>query len=149
MLAVLAAVVTWSWVMLRAGRRRTSWNIAWIACVIALAFFMGDIYQRAGNTLISREFAEKVARAVPANARLGTLDDHAALLFHLGRAVEYLQVADANHFLENPNHYLIVRKESDLEQIDERLRRNIVLQYPYRHRRPAYLLKGRPTACTN
>ena len=149
MLAVLVAIVTWSWVMLRGGRRRVSWKIAWISCIIALAFFMGDIYQRAGNTLISRAFAEKVARAVPANARLGTLDEHAALLFHLGRPVEYVDVADANHFLENANHYLIVRKESDLERIDEKFRRNIVLEYPYRHRRPAYLLKGRPMAGTN
>ena len=85
-----------SWVMLRAGRRRTAWKIAWIGCIIALAFFMGDIYQRAGNTLISRKFAEKVAQAVPDNARLGTLDEHAALLFHLGRHVEYVEIADAN-----------------------------------------------------
>jgi hypothetical protein len=56
--------------------------------------------------------------------------------------VEYLQVADANHFLENPNHYLIVRKKSDLQQIDEKLRRNIVLQLSYRHRHTAYLLHG-------
>jgi hypothetical protein len=96
MLAVLVAIVTWSWVMLRAGRRRTAWKIAWISCIIALAFFMGDIYQRAGNILISRKFAEKVAPAVPDNARLGTLDEHAALLFHLGRPVEYVEIADAN-----------------------------------------------------
>lgn len=108
----------------------------------SLAFFMGDIYQRAGNTLFSRTFAERVARAVPDNAQIGTLDDHAALLFHLGRPVEYLKVADANHFLEKPNHYLIVDKESDLEQIDEKLRRAIVLKYPYRHRHTAYLLHG-------
>jgi hypothetical protein len=143
MLAVLVAIMTWSWVMLRAGRRRTSWKAAWIGCVIALAFFVGDIYQRAGNTLLSRAFAEKVAQAVPDNARIGTRDDHAALLFHLGRPVEYLQVAKANQFLENANHYLIVHKESDLEQIDEKLRRAIILEYPYRHRRPAYLLQGR------
>jgi 4-amino-4-deoxy-L-arabinose transferase-like glycosyltransferase len=140
MFAILTGIVTWSWVMLRAGRRRASWKTAWIGCIIALAFFMGDIYQRAGNTLLSREFAERVARAVPDNAQIGTLDDHAALLFHLGRHVEYIQAANASHFLENPNHYLIVDKESDLEQIDEKLRQAIVLKYPYRHRHPAYLL---------
>ena len=60
MFAVLVAIVTWSWVMLRAGLRRTSWKIAWISCIIALAFFLGDIYQRVGNTYLSRKFAEKV-----------------------------------------------------------------------------------------
>jgi len=143
MFAILGGIVTWSWVMLRAGRRRTSWKIAWISCIIALAFFMGDIYQRAGNTLISRTFAEKVAQAVPDNARLGTLDDHAALLFHLGRPVEYVQIAKANQFLENPHHYLIVDKESKLQQIDEKFRRIIFSYNPYRHRRTAYLLQGR------
>ena len=143
MFAILGGIVTWSWVMLRAGRRRTSWKIAWISCIIALAFFMGDIYQRVGNTLISRTFAEKVAQAVPDNARLGTLDDHAALLFHLGRPVEYVQIAKANQFLENPHHYLIVDKESKLQQIDEKFRRIIFAYNPYRHRRTAYLLQGR------
>ena len=143
MLAILVGIVTWSWVMLRAGRRRTSWRVAWISCIIALTFFVGDIYQRAGNTVLSRQFAEKVAHVVPDNARLDTLDDHAALLFHLGRPVEYLQVADANHFLENPNHYLIVHKENLLQKIDEKHRRIIISGYPYRHRHPAYLLQGR------
>jgi len=143
MFVILGGIVTGSWVMLRAGRRRTSWKMAWISCIIALAFFMGDIYQCAGNTLISRAFAEKVAQAVPDNGRIGTLDKHAALLFHLGRPVEYLEIADANKFLENLNHYLIVDKESKLEQIDEKFRRTIVLEYPYRHRRTAYLLQGR------
>jgi hypothetical protein len=143
MFVILGGIVTWSMVMLRAGRRRTSWKTAWISCIIALAFFVGDIYQRAGNTLISRTFAEKVAQAVPDNGRIGTLDDHAALLFHLGRPAEYLQIANANKFLENANHYLIVHKQSDLEQIDEKLRRTIVLEYPYRHRRTAYLLQGK------
>jgi len=104
---------------------------------------MGDIYQRAGNTLISRTFAEKVAQAVPDNAWLGTLDDHAALLFHLGRPVEYVDIADANKFLENADHYLIVDKKSKLEQFDVNLRRIIISGYPYRHRHPAYLLQGR------
>ena len=103
---------------------------------------MGDIYQRAGNTLISRTFAEKVVQAVPDNARLGTLDEHAALLFHLGRHVEYVEIADANKFLENANHYLIVHKQSDLEQIDEKFRRVIFSYNPYRQRRTAYLLQG-------
>ena len=67
MLAILVGIVTGSWVMLRAGRRRTAWKTAWISCIIALTFFVGDIYQRAGNTLLSREFAEKVAQAVPDN----------------------------------------------------------------------------------
>jgi len=142
MLAVLVATVTWSWVVLRAGRRRASWKIAWISCIIALAFFVGDIYQRAGNTLLSRAFAEKVAQAVPANARIGTLDDHPALLFHLGRPVEKIELADANHFLENANHYLIVPEESYLQQIDVNLRRIIVSGYPYRNRQSAYLLQG-------
>ena len=78
-----------------------------------------------------------------ANARLGTLDNDAALLFHLGRPVVYLQVANANNFLENANHYLIVHRQSDLEQIDEKLRRIIVYGYPYRNRQSAYLLQGR------
>ena len=78
-----------------------------------------------------------------ANGRIGTLDKHAALLFHLGRPVVYLQVANANNFLENANHYLIFHRQSDLEQIDEKFRRTIVLEYPYRHRRTAYLLQGR------
>ena len=142
MFVVLGSIVTGSWIMLRAGRRRTSWRVAWISCIIALAFFMGDIYQRAGNTLISRKFAEKVAQAVPDNGRLGTLDDHAALLFHLGRPAEYVDIADANNFLENPNHYLIVDKESKLEQIDEKRRRIILSEHRYRHRRTAYLLQG-------
>ena len=143
MFVVLSSIVTWSWIMLRTGRRRISWKIAWISCIIVLAFFMGDIYQRAGNTLISRKFAEKVAQAVPDNGRLGTLDDHAALLFHLGRRVEYVEIADANKFLENPNHYLIVHKESDLQKIDERHRRLIISGYPYRYRHLAYLLQGK------
>lgn len=144
MFAVLVAIVTWSWVMLRAGRRRASWKTAWISCIIALAFFVGDIYQRAGNTYLSRKFAEKVAHTVPDNTRLGTLDDHHALLFHLGRPVEYIEIANANKFLENPNHYLIVERESKLEQIDEKRRRIIVSGYPYRNRQSAYLLQGRP-----
>ena len=78
-----------------------------------------------------------------ANARLGTLDKDAALLFHLGRPVVYLQVANANNFLENANHYLIFHRQSDLEQIDEKLRRIIVYGYPYRNRQSAYLLQGR------
>jgi 4-amino-4-deoxy-L-arabinose transferase-like glycosyltransferase len=143
MLAILFAIVTLSWLMLRAGRQKTSWKTAWISCIIALSFFMGDIYPRAGNTLSARKFAEKVAHAVPDNARLGTLDDHAALLFHLGRPVEYIEVANANIFLENPRHYLIVHKESDLQQIDEKLKRNIVFESPYRRKRTAYLLQGR------
>ena len=143
MLAILVGIVTWSWMMLRAGRRRTSWTTAWISCIIALAFFVGDIYQRAGDTLSSRKFAERVAHAVPDDARLGTLDEHAALLFHLGRPVEYFEPADAKNFLENSNHYLIVHKNSNLEQIDEKLRRIILTEYPYRHRRTAYLLQGR------
>ena len=143
MLAILVGIVTWSWVMLRTGRRRTAWKTAWISCIIALAFFTGDIYARAGNTLLSRKFAEKVAQTVPDNARLGTLDDHAALLFHLGRPVEYIEIENANKFLENNNHYLIVDKESNLEQIDEKLRRIIVSGYPYRNRQSAYLLQGR------
>ncbi len=143
MLAILVAIVAWSWVMLRAGRRRTAWKTAWISCIIALAFFLGDIYQRAGNTLLSREFAEKVAQTVPDNVTIGTLDDHAALLFHLGRPVEYVEIANANDFLKNPNHYLIVERESKLEQIDEKLRRIIVSGYPYRNRQSAYLLQGR------
>jgi len=142
MLAILTGVVAWSWVLLRAGRRRTSWKIAWISCVIALAFFMGDIYQRAGNALTSRTFAEKVAQIVPANARLGTLDDHAGLLFHLGRPVEYVEEANANNFLENSNCYLIVDKESKLQPIIEKSRRIIFSYNPYRHRRTAYLLQG-------
>lgn len=144
MLAILVGIVTGSWVMLRAGRRRIAWKTAWISCIIALAFITGDIYARAGNTYLSREFAEKVAQAVPENARIGTLDDHEALLFHLGRPVEYIEVANANNFLENPNHYLIVERESKLEQIDEKLRRIIVSGYPYRNRQSAYLLQGRP-----
>ena len=128
--------------MLRAGRRRTAWKTAWISCIIALAFFMGNIYARAGNTKISRKFAEKVAQAVPDNARLGTLDDHAALLFHLGRPVEYVEIADANKFLDNLNNYLIVDKESKLEQIDVNLRRIIIAGISYRHRYTAYLLQG-------
>ena len=143
MFAILVGLVTWSWMMLRDGRRRTSWKIAWISCIIALAFFIGDIYQRAGNTLLSRKFAEKVAQTVPDNARLGSLDDHGALLFHLGRPVEHLEVTNANKFLENANHYLIVHKESYLQQIDEKLRRIIVSGYPYRNLDSAYLLQGR------
>jgi len=142
MLAILVGIVTGSWVMLRAGRRRIAWKTAWISCIIALAFITGDIYARAGNTYLSREFAEKVAQAVPENARIGTLDDHEALLFHLGRPVEYIEVANANNFLENPNHYLIVHKEPFLQQIDEKLRRIIVSGYPYRNRQSAYLLQG-------
>jgi 4-amino-4-deoxy-L-arabinose transferase-like glycosyltransferase len=143
MFAILSGIVIWSWVMLRAGRRRTSWKIAWISCIIALTFFVGDIYQRAGNTLLSRKFAEKIAQTVPDNTRLGTLDDHPALLFHLGRPVEYVEVANASKFLDNPNHYLIVTKESYLQQIDEKFRRIIVSGYPYRNRLSAYLLQGR------
>jgi hypothetical protein len=60
----------------------------------------------------------------------------------LGRPVEYIEVANANKFLENSHHDLIVDKESDLQQIDEKLRR-IIVSDPYRHRRTAYLLKGR------
>ena len=41
MFAILVGIVTWSWVMLRAGRRRTAWKIAWISCIIALAFIYG------------------------------------------------------------------------------------------------------------
>jgi len=145
MLVVLGGTVTWSWMMLRGGRRKTSWKIAWISCIVALAFFVGDIYQRAGDSLSSRKFAERVADAVPDNVRIGTLDEHAALLFHLGRPVEYLEVADANRFLENSNNYLIVHKESALQHIDEKLRRIVLTEYPYRHRRTAYLLQGRPT----
>jgi 4-amino-4-deoxy-L-arabinose transferase-like glycosyltransferase len=144
MFAVLIAIVTLSWVMLRASRRGASWKTAWISCIIALAFFVGDIYQRVGNTYLSRDFAEKVAHTVPENTRLGTLDDHHALLFHLGRPVEYIEIANANKFLENPNHYLIVERESNLEQIDEKLRRIIVSGYPYRNRQSAFLLQGRP-----
>jgi hypothetical protein len=92
--------------------------------------------------LISRKFAEKVAQTVPANARLGTLDKHAALLFHLGRPVEYVEPADANNFLENSNRYLIVHKEYLLQKIDEKHRLIIISGYPYRHRHPAYLLQG-------
>jgi 4-amino-4-deoxy-L-arabinose transferase-like glycosyltransferase len=143
MFVALGSIVTWSWMMLRAGRRRTSWNTAWISCIIALAFFTGDIYPRAGNTLNARKFAEKVAHVVPNNSRIGTLDDHAALLFHLGRPVEYIEVANANIFLENSSHYLIVHKESDLQQIDEKFKRNIVFESPYRRKRTAYLLQGR------
>ena len=80
---------------------------------------------------------------MPDNARLGTLDDHAALLFHLGRPVEYIEIANANKFLENTNHYLIVEREPKLQQIDEKLRRIIVSGYPYRNRQSAYLLQGR------
>lgn len=94
------------------------------------------------NTLISRTFAEKVAQAVSDNARLGTLDDHAALLFHLWRHVEYVEIADANKFFENLNQYLIVDKESKLEQIDVNSSRIIISGYPYRHRYKAYLLQG-------
>ena len=144
MFVVLVSIVVWSWMRLRAGRRRSSWKIAWISCVIALTFFVGDIYQRAGNTLLSREFAEKVAHTVPANGRLGTLDDHEALLFHLGRPVERIEVANADKFLEDPNHYLIVPSEPFLLQIDEKLRRIIVSGYPYRNRQSAYLLQGSP-----
>jgi hypothetical protein len=141
--AALSGIVTWSWVMLRAGRRRSSWRIAWISCIIGLAFIVGDIYQRVGNTYLSREFAEKVAHTVPVNGRLGSLDDHEALLFHLGRPVEYIKIENANNFLKNANHYLIVDRESKLQQIDERLRRIIVSGYPYRNRQSAYLLQGR------
>ena len=123
MFAILTGIVIWSWIMLREGRRRASWKIAWISCIIALTFFVGDMYQRAGNSLLSRKFAEKVAQTVPADARLGSLDDHGALLFHLGRPVEYLEVAEAHKFLQHPNHYLIVHKDSFLQQIDVRLRR--------------------------
>ena len=143
MFIVLIAIVTWSWVMLRAGRRAQSWKIAWISCIIALSFFMGDIYARVGNTKMSREFAEKVAQTVPGNAILGTLDKHAAVLFHLGRRVEYVELADANNFLEKSNHYLIVHKESNLQQIDEKHRRIIISGHPYRHHHKAYLLQGR------
>jgi 4-amino-4-deoxy-L-arabinose transferase-like glycosyltransferase len=143
MLAILVVIVTGSWLMLRAGRRRTAWRIAWTSCIIALVFVVGDIYQRAGNTYLSREFAEKVADVVPENGRLGTLDAHEALLFHLGRPVEYIEIADANKFLENPNHYLIVPKEPYLQQIDKNHRRIIVSGYPYRNRQSAYLLQGR------
>jgi hypothetical protein len=143
MLAILVVIVTGSWLMLRAGRRRTAWKTAWISCIIALAFFVGDIYQRAGNTYLSREFAEKVAQAVPGNIRIGTLDNHEALLFHLGRPVEYVDIENANQYLENPNHYLIVPKEPYLQQIDKKLRRIIVSGYPYRNRQSAYLLQGR------
>jgi hypothetical protein len=104
MLAILVGIVTGSWVMLRTGRRRTAWKTAWISCIIALTFFVGDIYQRAGNTLLSREFAEKVAQAVPDNMRIGTLDNHEALLFHLGRPVEYVEIATASKYLENGDH---------------------------------------------
>jgi len=141
--AILAGIVTGSWVMLRAGRRSTAWKAAWISCIIALTFISGDIYARVGNTLLSREFAEKVAQTVPDDARLGTLDDHAALLFHLGRPVEYIEIENANKFLENNNHYLIVHKEPYLQQIDKKLRRIIVSGYPYRNRQSAYLLQGR------
>jgi len=143
MLIVLVAVVTWSWMMLRTGRRKTSWEIAWISCIIALAFFTGGPYVRAGNTLISKKFAEKVAQTVPDDGRLGTLDKHAALLFHLGRSVEYVEPADANNFLEDSNHYLIVHKEYLLQKIGEKHKRIIISGYPYRHRHPAYLLQGR------
>ena len=108
----------------------------------ASIFFVGDVYQRAGNTVLSRAFAEKVAQTVPDNGCLDTLDAHEALLFHLGRPVEYIEVADANKFLQNPNHYLIVTKESYLQQIDKKLRRIIVSGYPYRNRQSAYLLQG-------
>ena len=57
--------------------------------------------------------------------------------------MEYIEIENANIFLENPNHYLIVERESKLEQIDEKLRRIIVSEYPYRHRQSAYLLHGR------
>jgi hypothetical protein len=142
MFVVLGSIVAWSWILLRDGRRRTSWMIAWISCVMALTFLVGDIYQRAGNTWLSREFAEKVAQTVPANGRLGTLDDHEALLFHLGRPVELIEVENANKFLQDPNHYLIVPEESFLLQIDKKLRRIIVSGYAYRNRQSAYLLQG-------
>jgi hypothetical protein len=97
---------------------------------VVVAFFMGDIYQRAGNTLISRTFAEKVIQTAPHNECIGTLDYHAALLFHLRRPAQYIEVANANNFLENQNHYLIVDREFRLEQIVENLRRIIVSAYP-------------------
>jgi len=143
MFATLSAIVAWSWTMLRAGRRKNAWKTAWISCIIALAFFTGDIYTRAGNTLISRMFAEKVAQTVPANARLGSLDKHAAFLFHLGRPAEYVEPADADNFLENSNHYLIVHKEYLLQMNDDKHKLIIITGYPYRHRHPAYLLQGR------
>lgn len=143
MVAVLIGIVSWAWMLLRAGRRSTAWIAAWVSCVIALGFFVSDPYQRAGNiTLNAREFAEKVAQTVPENSCLGTLDDHAALLFHLGRSVEYLALADAKTFLENSDCYLIVHKESDLLKIDKKVRSKIVFKSPYRHRRTAYLLRG-------
>ena len=55
----------------------------------------------------------------------------------------YLEVADANKFLENADHYLIVERESKIEQIDEKFRRIIASGYPYRNRQSAYLLQGR------
>jgi hypothetical protein len=143
MLVILVGLVTWSGIMLRSGQRRTSWRIAWISCILALTFIVGDIYQRAGNTLLSRQFAEKVAQTVPENALLGSLDDHHALLFHLGRPFEYIEVASANKFLDNDNHYLIVTKESLLQQIDKKRRLIIVSGYPYRNRQKAYLLHGK------
>ena len=83
-----------------------------------------------------------MAQVVPDNGLLGTLDNHEALLFHLGRSVEFIKVAEANKFLENDNHYLIVPKESYLQQIDKKHRRIIVSGYPYRNRQSAYLLQG-------
>jgi hypothetical protein len=56
--------------------------------------------------------------------------------------VEKIEEADANKFLKNANHYLIVPEESYLQQIDENLRRIIVSGYPYRNRQSAYLLQG-------
>lgn len=142
MMVLLTGMVTCSWMMLRAGRKGPAWKTAWISCIIALAFFVGDVYSRAGNTMISRKFAEKVAQIVPEKAQIGTTDKHAALLFHLGRPVEFVEVANADKFLQDADHYLIVGKKSDLQKIDEKSRHVVLTYSPYRHRRPGYLLHG-------
>ena len=142
--AVLAGMVAWSWILLRAGRRRTAWRISWVSCIVGLAFFLGDIYQRAGDLRSPRKFAENVAKVVPSQARLGTLYGHAAQVFYVGRPIERHNVSSAQDFLESPDHYLIV-VDDDFLRIDEKHRQVVLSQSPYRQYDTAYLLRGGPS----
>jgi 4-amino-4-deoxy-L-arabinose transferase-like glycosyltransferase len=142
--AVLAGMAAWSWILLRAGRRSTAWRISWVSCIVALAFFLGDIYQRAGDLRSPRKFAENVAKVVPSQTRLGSLSSHAALLFYVGRPMEFLDVSSVKGFLASPNHYLIV-VDDDFLRIDEKRRQIVLSQSPYRQYDKAYLLRGGPS----
>jgi hypothetical protein len=139
---LVATGVTWRAV--RRGRTEMACTASWVSGILVLTLALSEMPTLLNDPRSLRSFARDVTELVPAEATLGTSDNHPALSYYFERPLVWVPPADAANFLGSPDRFLVLR-DDQLDSLDLSRARRVYFCNPYRKRaRTGYLFRGEP-----